>query len=176
VLELIDEIQKTNPASISKITLLRNEFLIQAGQVENHAYIVNEGSLRVFYLTEKEEHTIRFAYKGSFFTALDSFLSGNPTQYYIQALKKTELTVVEKTALKKTVYQNTALTKSYIETLENAFLQQMEREIDLLTNSPSERFNRILKRNPQVFNEIPHRHIAAYLRMTPETLSRLKKS
>ena len=49
-------------------------------------------------------------------------------------------------------------------------------EIDILTNSPKERYKRVLKRSPQLFQEIPNRHIANYLRMSAETLSRLKKS
>jgi len=60
--------------------------------------------------------------------------------------------------------------------LENLVIQQMEREIDILTNSPKERYQRVLKRSPQLFQEIPNRHIANYLRMSAETLSRLKKS
>lgn len=59
----------------------------------------------------------------------------------------------------------------------NGLLNSMlEREIDLLTSSPFERYNRILERSPQVFQEIPLKYIASYLRMTPETLSRLRKS
>ncbi len=64
----------------------------------------------------------------------------------------------------------------WIEILENLGVQQLEREIDLLKNSPKERYERVLKRSPQLFQEIPNRHIANYLRMSPETLSRLKKS
>lgn len=60
--------------------------------------------------------------------------------------------------------------------LESFVLQQMERERDILTSSPMERYNRVLKRSPQLFQEIPNKYIASYLRMTPETLSRIKKS
>ena len=52
----------------------------------------------------------------------------------------------------------------------------MERELDLLTSSPHERIQRVLKRSPQVFQEIPAKYIASYLRMTPETLSRILNS
>jgi hypothetical protein len=55
-------------------------------------------------------------------------------------------------------------------------LQQMERERDILTSSPLERYKRVLERSPQLFQEIPNKYIASYLRMTPETLSRIKKS
>lgn len=64
----------------------------------------------------------------------------------------------------------------WMKILENLLLQQIEREIDILTNSPKERYLRVLKRSPLLFQEIPHKHIANYLRMSPETLSRLKKS
>jgi CRP-like cAMP-binding protein len=60
--------------------------------------------------------------------------------------------------------------------LERLILQQLEREIDLLTTSPKERYNRILKRSPSLFQKISNKQIANYLRMTPETLSRLKKA
>lgn len=60
--------------------------------------------------------------------------------------------------------------------LQQLILQQFEREIDILTASPRMRYERVLKRSPNLFQEIPHRYIANYLRMSAETLSRLKKS
>lgn len=70
--------------------------------------------------------------------------------------------------------ENETNRKLWIKILENLVLQQMEREIDILTNSPRERYERVLKRSPHLFQEIPNRHIANYLRMSAETLSRLK--
>jgi len=60
--------------------------------------------------------------------------------------------------------------------LENLAVEQVEREIDLLADSPQKRYQRVMNRSPQLFQEIPKKHIANYLRMSPETLSRLKKS
>ncbi|WP_317127531.1 MULTISPECIES: hypothetical protein [Chryseobacterium] len=60
--------------------------------------------------------------------------------------------------------------------LEDLVLQQVEREKDLLISAPKERYERVLKRSPQLFQQIPDKYIANYLRMSPETLSRLKKS
>ena len=66
--------------------------------------------------------------------------------------------------------------KEWVNILQTLSLQQLDREIDLLTTSPKARYERVLERSPRLFQEIPHRYIANYLRMTPETLSRLKKS
>jgi len=93
----------------------------------------------------------------------------------MQAIKKTTVRVIAKRQVEEFL-QNEYNRGAWIGILESLVLQQMEREIDLLTTSPRERYERVLKRSPRLFQEIPNRHIANYLRMSPETLSRLKKS
>lgn len=156
------------------ITVGRNEFLKVKGSIDTNIYYVESGSLRVFILDEYEEQTIRFGYKENLIVSLDSFLTGKPSDFFIQAIKKTTVKVVTKQQID--TFFKTSENKLWTNILEGLILQQMEREIDLLTNSPKERYQRVLKRSPQLFQEIPNRHIANYLRMSAETLSRLKKS
>jgi CRP-like cAMP-binding protein len=160
--------------SDKEITIDRNEFLKVKGSIDTNLYYIESGSLRVFVLDDYEEQTIRFGYKENLIVSLDSFLTGRPSDLYIQAIKKTVLKVVTKEQidlfLEKENNKNL-----WTKILENLVVQQMEREIDILTNSPKERYERVLKRSPQLFQEIPNRHIANYLRMSAETLSRLKK-
>jgi CRP-like cAMP-binding protein len=157
------------------ITIHRNEFLTVKGNVDTNLYFIESGSLRIFVIDEDEERTIRFGYQHNIIVALDSILSGKPTTLYIQAIKKSVVKVVPKSIIDQFLLEekNRVL---WTKTLENLVLQQLEREIDILTNSPKERYERVLKRSPQLFQEIPHRHIANYLRMSAETLSRLKKA
>jgi CRP-like cAMP-binding protein len=157
------------------ITIDRNEFLKVKGSIDTKLYFVESGSLRIFVLDDYEEQTIRFGYKDNLIVALDSFLTGKPSDLFIQAIKRTVLKVVTKEQIDNflKIESNKNLWTSILEKL---VVQQMEREIDILTNSPKERYQRVLKRSPQLFQEIPHRHIANYLRMSAETLSRLKKS
>lgn len=156
------------------ITIYRNEFLKVKGSIDTNVYYVESGSLRIFVLDNYEEQTIRFGYKDNLIVALDSFLTGKPSDVFIQAMKKTVVKVVTKPQIDK--FLETENNRNlWIKILENLVIQQMEREIDILTNSPKERYERVLKRSPQLFQEIPNRHIANYLRMSAETLSRLKK-
>lgn len=161
--------------SDKEITIDRNEFLKVKGSIDTNLYYIVSGSLRIFVLDNYEEQTIRFGYTENLIVSLDSFLTGSPSNLYIQAIKKTIVKVVTKEQidifLEKENNQNL-----WTKILENLVVQQMEREIDILTNSPKERYERVLKRSPQLFQEIPNRHIANYLRMSAETLSRLKKS
>lgn len=161
--------------STKTIILDRNEFLKVKGSIDTNVYYVESGSLRIFVLDDYEEQTIRFGYKENLIASLDSFLTGKPSDLYIQAIKKTVIKVITKPQIDnflETGHNQNLWTKI----LENLVIQQMEREIDILTSSPKERYERVLRRSPQLFQEIPNRHIANYLRMSPETLSRLKKS
>ncbi len=159
--------------SDKEITIDRNEFLKVKGSIDRNVYYIVSGSLRVFVLDDYEEQTIRFGYKDNLIVLLDSFLTGKPSLLYVQAIKKTVLKVITKEQIEKFLENNR---NAWTQILENLVIQQMDREIDILTNSPKERYERVLKRSPQLFQEIPHKHIANYLRMSAETLSRLKKS
>lgn len=157
------------------ITLERNEFLKVKGSVDTNAYFIESGSLRVFVLDDYEEQIIRFGYKDNLIASIDSFLTNKPSDFFIQAIKKTVVKVITKPQIDHFLEsENNRILWTKI--LEDLVLQQMEREVDILTSSPKARYQRVLERSPQLFQEIPNRYIANYLRMSAETLSRLKKS
>lgn len=157
-------------------TISKGEYLIREGQVEKNLYYIESGAVRVFHLSEFEEQTIRFGYEGSFINSLYSFIKGTPSEFYIEALRKSTLRVISKGQLLDIVNESSERLKQYNSLLETLVCQQIEREIDLLTVSPSVRLRRVLERSPNLFQEIPLKYIASYLRMTPETLSRIRNS
>lgn len=157
-------------------TISKGELLIREGEVEHNLYLVEKGAIRVFYLSEFEEQTIRFGYEGSFINSLSSFIKGNPSEFYIEAIRKTTLKLISKENLQKLIHESEENLKQYICLLEALVTQQIDREIDLLITSPSERLKRVLQRSPNLFQEVPLKYIASYLRMKPETLSRIRNS
>lgn len=158
------------------ILLKRNEFLVSKNNINTNLYFVKNGSLRVFIEDETEQHTIRFGYQDSLITALDCFLTEKPTSFYIQAIKNCELKVISKVNFEEFVNSKLEHQDMWKKLLEGFVYQQIEREIDLITYSPKKRFKRVMDRSPQVFQHIPLKYIASYLRMTPETLSRILKN
>lgn len=156
--------------------LNRNEYVKQGNSIDTNIYFIVNGSLRIFVNDETEEHTIRLGYKNNIIAALDSFITSRPSDLNIQALKKTKLKVVGKEAFLHFIENSPENMSLWRILLEELIYQQMERERDILTSSPEERYKRVIKRSPQLFQEIPHKYIASYLRMAPETLSRILKS
>ena len=154
----------------------RNDYLAQEGTTDTNLYYVVDGSFRLYVSLESQEQNIRFAYKDTFFGVLDTFLTDKPTKFNIQALKKSTVKFLTKKTFQTMIEAHPTLRLHWEQVMATIIEQQLEREIDLLLQSPFERYQRVLNRSPRVFQEIPHKHIANYLRMTPETLSRLKKS
>jgi CRP-like cAMP-binding protein len=172
---LVEQIENRNLWEKS-LNLTRNEFLKVQGSIDTNIYFVVKGSLRIFIIDEYEEHTIRFGYKNDLIASLDSYITERPSDLYIQALKKTEVKVISKTDFMNFIWSSEKCLKLWLNIINGLVYQQMERERDILTTSPVERYKRVFKRSPQLFQEIPHKYIASYLRMTPETLSRIEKS
>ncbi|MFD2907544.1 Crp/Fnr family transcriptional regulator [Flavobacterium ardleyense] len=158
------------------IELKRNQYLKVEGTVDTNLYFVSNGSLKIYVLDEQNENIIRFGYKNNLIASLDSFITEEPSDLYIQAIKKTQLKVIKKITFMNLIESSKENTIIWQRMLGDLMLQQMERERDILTSSPIERYKRVHARSPQLFQEIPNKHIASYLRMTPETLSRIKKS
>ena len=168
---MISEILKL---SNRDLLLKRNDYLKKEGNIDTHIYFVKKGSLKISVITEDGEKIIRFGYQGDWVVSLDSFLSNKPSDFVIQAIKQTKIKIIAKSDFMDFISSGNENYWSHI--LENLILQQLEREKDLLIASPKERYEKVLSRSPRLFQEIPHKYIANYLCMTPETLSRLKKS
>lgn len=171
--ELVEKIEASG-VIIHRKELARNELLKTKANICTDIFFVETGSIRLF-LNAEEEQNIRFGYKNNFVVLMDSFLSGKPSAYCLQALKQTTLKIIPKAGFEQFLANHNEYKNLWQQLLEMLVQELLEREIDLLTGSPKDRYQRVFERSPQLFQEISNRHIANYLRMSPETLSRLKK-
>jgi CRP/FNR family transcriptional regulator, anaerobic regulatory protein len=104
---------------------------------------------------------------------LHSFFSGEPSALSIEALRATRVSRIHHERLDRFIEAESWRKEAYLVLLKQLAIQQHEREMDLLTQDPLVRLKRVIERSPQVFQEVPAKYIASYLRMTPETLSRM---
>lgn len=142
------------------------------GEVENNLYFIEDGAVKIYYQSELAEHIVRLGYNGSILNSLSSFLNTKPSELFIETIRESKV----KTLKRKQVIDILSQSQGYPEFLEGLLIQQLDREIDLLHDLPLQRLERVLKRSPTLFQHVPLKYIASYLRMSPETLSRIRNS
>ena len=157
-----------------KQTYNRGEFIVRAGEVETQVHFVLEGTQTIHYLENGKEICVGFGYPGTILIAYPSFITSKQSEFYLQAIKKTELVSLPYAAWKNLMQTMPEFKDLWFRLTEQALLGMMTREVELHVASNAKRYERLLKRSPQLLQQIPQRYVASYLKMEPETLSRLK--
>ncbi|MCI5056199.1 MAG: Crp/Fnr family transcriptional regulator [Flavobacteriales bacterium] len=155
----------------------RKDFITKSGNKEHRLYFIEKGIVRL-YVEETEvtpEVNIGFGYQNSIITSFSAFVSNEPSKLSIQALTDCEVNQISKPILFHLIDSNKDISNWYRSIVEKTLAGHINRQIELLTLSPKQRYEVFLKRSGNLVNSIPIKHIASYLKMKPETLSRIRK-
>ncbi|GAB3652733.1 Crp/Fnr family transcriptional regulator [Echinicola sediminis] len=185
--ELIDEIDKITPLSLTereKIAtyfrpkpIKKNNFLIREGQQCDEVFFVKAGLLRVYYLEENGgEITCYFCREKEFISSYTSFLTQTPTKENIQAIEDCLLFSIHRKDLEALSQEIPKIHIFRRVIAENLFIA-MERRVAMLQSATAqERYEKIIKENPDYVLNVPQQYIASFLGITPQHLSRLRKN
>jgi CRP-like cAMP-binding protein len=170
------ELLDPSPIWQGPLELKRGEPLVLAGEVNRKLYRVESGTLMASLEVAGSQQCTRFGYGGDYVMVLDSYIHGGPTYYSLTALRRTRVMVASYESHQGWIAADDRHRTAWETGKTWLIAGLLEREIDLLTPSPEERYRRVLTRSPRLFQEVPAKYIANYLRMSPETLSRLKRN
>jgi CRP-like cAMP-binding protein len=156
----------------------KNEFLIQQGQKCNFIAFVKEGVFRSYVISgnEMQEFNNDFYMPHTITIALTSFLTDEKTNCNIQALTETEIYFITKSQLAFLINQNKEWVKLTKYIAENYFIRKCKRETSFLKDNALERFKVTLNLYPNIEQFVSQYHIASYLGIKPQSLSRIKSS
>ncbi|MDX1905925.1 MAG: Crp/Fnr family transcriptional regulator [Bacteroidia bacterium] len=138
-------------------------------------YLVTRGAIKVCFADEDKEIILAFATSGELVCNFISFLSGAPSQIYLQAIKQTELIGFTREQFDTLLATDPQFGYTYRKALESKIVEILNRHLIQYTSNPQKRVELLLKQKPDIFQHIPKRYIAYYLGLAPETLSRLPK-
>ena len=154
--------------------LKQKEILITEDTVCNFLGIVIYGSLRSYLQNDGSEYNNEFFFKNDFVSAYASFLTRQPNVCNIQALSETELCCISYSDLNELIRQEPEWTILGKYVSDQFFLKKCNRESSFLKESAAERYESCLKHYPGIEQKVSQYHIASYLGIKPETLSRIK--
>lgn len=154
----------------------RRSFLLEAGQVSTYEHYVVSGCLRTYLLDSMgNEHTLAFAIEDWWTGDLRSFNGRVPSYLYIEALEDSTLLRIERNAFDDLFTRVPLMDRFFRLLLARAFSASQERIHEEHALNVGERLLSCRKRYPWLEQRIPQKHIASYLGVTPEFLSRNRK-
>lgn len=156
-------------------TLKKRELLLRSGEDCRDIYFINRGCLRYFYLVNGEEKTAQFFFEDSWYTDYESFLSGDPSTNFVDAIEDTELLCLDRESLQKLYVQNPKFERFGRIAAENAYLGIKYRTKKLTILTAEERYLELIRERPTIFARVPQYYIASYLNIQPESLSRIRR-
>lgn len=163
-----------------KIVFAKKTMILNEGTVEDYLYFIDKGIIRFFvnkvHPTEPaKEITFSFIAENMFCSAYDSFITRNPCAYNVETVQETVVYRIHFDDLEK-LYQRSKV-GNYLGRIsaENLYVRKTQREISLLMHTAEERYLNLAKAYPNFIREIPLKHIASYIGITPQALSRIRK-
>lgn len=141
-----------------------------------HLAFVNGGCLREYTVDQKgDEHIIQFAIEDWWISDLNSFLSGMPTTHNIDALQDSDVLLLGTAARERLLESVPKIERFFRLLLEANYVATHKRINETLSASAEERYLAFLKTYPNLVEQVPQNHIASYLGITPQSLSRIRK-
>jgi CRP-like cAMP-binding protein len=130
----------------------RKTVLTSAGETERYLYFVLEGVQRAFYLEGEKEATIVFTYPPSFSGVADSFLTQQPSLYYLETLTATQFLRTGFQQISKLQEEYPLIQKLMFKATAFALKGVLERQIEIQCFSAEEKFRKLLSRSPHLCN------------------------
>lgn len=153
----------------------KNEYIQKQGEICSQVIFLTKGCFRYFYNLDGNEKTGQFFFENSWYTDMESFISGDPSEHNIQVIEPSECYVMNKKNLNNLYDTSKTFERLGRLIIEQSFVR-MKSKNKMLTNlNPEERYLELLQTRPKVVERISQIHIASYLGIKPESLSRIRK-
>ena len=156
--------------------IAKGEHFLNPGQISRHIAFIDSGLLMHYSLRDGIEIPCNFSVEGDWTGSLRSFESGLPTEIAIRALEDTWLREISAEQIQKLFRLSPRWLQFKNHLVQQVFFNITQHNADLTGLSAKERYYKFMQEKPELFNRIPQYYIAAYLGITPQSLSRIRKT
>lgn len=166
---------KTFTDLCEEVSFKKNELMKSSGQTERYAYFILQGGCGVFLWKENNYVCLDIVLENDFFADHMSLITSEPSPLETIALEDTIALRISKdniNMLKKTEFGQAI----FLIGAESTYVEKQQQQIDLLTKTAEQRYQELLLKSPAIIQRIAQKHIASYLGITTQSLSRIRKN
>ncbi|MEO1625063.1 MAG: Crp/Fnr family transcriptional regulator [Bacteroidota bacterium] len=171
---LSDDCQEELVEHLRILTLAKGEVIVREGQYADKAYFMLHGCARAYYLKDGKDISDWFAFEYEFISSIVSFFGNGPSPHYIESLQDSLVMELSRDSIEKLSAKYHDFEHLIRIVVTKTMLSQRERIAAILFQTARERYEQMLQIRPDIVNRVPLMHIASYLGMTLETLSRIR--
>ena len=163
-------------SSISKVRrFTKGSILIQEGQKVNKTYFVLDGALRSFCIDKDgKEHTLQFAIKDWWISDFTAIYGNGIASLTVECITDSEVIEFNAQKLNEIYHQYPEFEEFQRKNLEQHVVSLHKRILNQLQLTAEERYNLFLEQYPNIEQHVANYHIASYLGITQQSLSRVR--
>lgn len=161
------------------LNVKRKKHVLSEGNIPNFLIFVNTGLIRMYTTDDNmEEHTFDFGAQGTWFGDIKAFRYKQPTDTNIEAIEDSQLLLIGHHELQKLYTAIPQLERASRINAEDKYIRLLDRlkKINHTNYAAEERYLEFLRTYADIAYRIPSAHIASYLGIATETLSRIKRN
>lgn len=162
-------------ASMRVETFKKGTMLLREGQVQVNSYFILEGCIREYILIDGEEKTTNFFTEEQWVISLGNFGAPSPSMHNLVCVEDTSVSIGNEREAQEMFKRFPRFETISRAVVEAAFAEQKQALTAYLTDSPEQRYLKLLNTRPDLFQRIPQYQLASYLGVKPESLSRIRK-
>lgn len=153
----------------------KKDTIVIPGRFNDNVYVLREGLLRAYMLTEESDTSLWFAYPGDIVFNVWCYCRQETSPIGIEAMTQVHMMVASKEKLLSMCAKSHPYANAFRKILERHAADYEENAISLLEcDGGLERYLSILKRHPELLQHIPLNKLASYLQLAPQSLSRIR--
>lgn len=152
----------------------KHAVIIKENQYADILIFIVTGVLRAYYLKDGKDISDWFSFEGDFICERSSFFLDTPSSHYIETLEKTTLMIIPKKAILELCDQHHDIEKLARYAITQSVIKLQQRLISLQFETALQKYTNLIAIRPDITQRVPLGHIASFLGITLETLSRIR--
>jgi CRP-like cAMP-binding protein len=161
---------------IERVTLKKNQVLLEEGQFCTSIFLVETGILRNYYNNNGLDVNLSFALENQFTTSFEAYINRESSKIIIQAIEKSDVWIIKVRDIPREKDSFVNLSTFIRRIAIRVLLATEEHHNMIMMNLPADRYRYLLEKKPELIQRISLTHLASYIGITRETLSRIRSN